>query len=210
MHYRSRIFVILAQSDREIGLNMEPVIPQDFTIETARCLLRCPTADDLPQIFSATRVAGFNRGMHWEPPATIEELEEPLKEQLLDWEIGKAFSFTIADPVSDYLIGRIGIRKTNRVDVWNLGFWTHPDRQGCGYMTESLAAVIAFGFHRLRANRIEASYALWNKASQRVLQKNGMKFIQYIPHAFRKRGHWIEANKVEITDREWLALSGKS
>ncbi len=189
---------------------MEPVIPQDFTIETARCLLRCPTADDIPQIFSATRFPGFNRGMQWEPPATIEELEEPLREQLLDWETGRAFGFTIADPDSDLLIGRIGIRKTNRLDVWNLGFWTHPDWQGCGYMTESLAAIIAFGFTQLGATRIEASYALWNKASQRVLQKGGLKFIRYIPHAFRKRGHWIEANKMEITDREWLTLNIRS
>jgi [ribosomal protein S5]-alanine N-acetyltransferase len=186
---------------------MEPVIPQDFTIKTARCLLRCPSVADLPHVFSATRYAGFNNGMQWEPPTTIEELNEPFREQMLDWEAGRTFSFTIADPVSDCLIGRIGIRKTNRVDVWNIGFWTHPEHQGCGYMTEALTAIIAFGFDRLGATRIEASYALWNKASQRVLHKAGMKFIRYIPHAFQKKGYWIEANKMEITQREWLAVN---
>jgi [ribosomal protein S5]-alanine N-acetyltransferase len=201
------MFVILSYSDRDRGLNMEPVIPQDFTIETARCLLRCPSVEDIPDVFAATRFAGFNNGMQWEPPATIEELEEPLRSQILDWEAGRTFSFTIADPASNRLIGRIGIRKTNRLDVWNIGFWTHPEHQGRGYMTESLTAIIAFGFDRLGATRIEASYALWNKASQRVLQKGGMRFMRYIPHAFQKKGHWIEANKMEITKQEWLALN---
>ncbi len=183
---------------------MQPVIPLDFTIETARCLLRCPSAADIPDIFSATRFAGFNNGMQWEPPATIEELDEPLRENLLEWESGKTFCLTIADPVSDCLIGRIGIRRTNRVDVWNLGFWTHPEHQGQGYMTEAAIAVIEFGFERLGATRIEASYALWNKASQRTLEKVGMRLVRYIPHAFQKRGRWIEANKMEITKQEWF------
>ncbi|WP_310424602.1 GNAT family protein [Chamaesiphon sp. VAR_48_metabat_135_sub] len=189
------------------SFEMETVISQDFMIQTARCLLRCPSAADIPSVFSATRFAGFNNGMQWEPPATIDELYEPLREQILDWEAGRTFSFTIADLSSNHLIGRIGIRKTERQNVWNLGFWTHPEHQGQGYMTESLKAVIEFGFERLGATRIDASYALWNKGSQRVLEKSGMQFIRYIPHAFQKKGQWIEANKMEITKQKWLALN---
>jgi [ribosomal protein S5]-alanine N-acetyltransferase len=194
---------------------MERVIPQDFTMlvprgstnETARCRLRCPAVEDIPLVFSATRFAGFNRGMQWEPPTTIDELDEPFRENLLAWEAGILFSFTIADPISDCLLGRIGIHKTNRLDVWNLGFWTHPEHQGRGYMTAAATAMIEFGFERLGATRIEASHALWNKASQRVLEKVGMRFTRYIPHAFQKKGQWIEANKMEITKREWVALN---
>jgi [ribosomal protein S5]-alanine N-acetyltransferase len=183
---------------------MEQLIPKDFTIVTTRCLLRCPSVADIPHIFAATRYPGFNDGMQWEPPITIDELSEPLAENLRGWEAGQIFVFTIANPTSDCLLGRIGIRQTNRADVWNLGFWTHPEYQGQGYMTEAATAIIKFGFENLAATRIEASYALWNKASQRTLEKVGMKLIRYIPHAFQKRGRWVEANKMEITDREWL------
>jgi [ribosomal protein S5]-alanine N-acetyltransferase len=189
-----------------IPLDLTIFVPHGSTVETARCRLRCPCAADLPFVFSATRFAGFNSGMQWEPPTTIEELVEPLRVQILEWEAGKTFGFTIADLESDNLIGRIGLRKTDRMNVWNLGFWTHPEYQGQGYMTDALTTIIAFGFDRLGATRIEASYALWNKASRRVLEKVGMKFVRYIPHAFQKRGHWIEANKMEITQLEWLAL----
>jgi [ribosomal protein S5]-alanine N-acetyltransferase len=73
-------------------------------------------------------------------------------------------------------------------------------------MTESAQACMEFGFDRLEAIRIEASYALWNKASQRVLEKIGMKFMEYIPQGFQKRGQWIETNKMGITKEEWLVL----
>jgi [ribosomal protein S5]-alanine N-acetyltransferase len=184
---------------------MELSIPPDFTIETARCRLRCPSVDDLPHVISATSYAGFNDGMQWEPPTNVAEFTEPLADNLRGWVAAELFTFTIADLVSDRLIGRIGLRRTTYPNVWNLGFWTHPEDQGQGYMTEAATAIIEFGFERLGATRIEACYALWNKASKRTLEKVGMRLVRYIPHAFQKRGRWIEANKMEITNREWLA-----
>jgi [ribosomal protein S5]-alanine N-acetyltransferase len=186
------------------SFEIKSVIPQDFIIETARCRLRIPSAADIPQVFSATRYAGFNDGMQWEPPESIDELTEPLQANILEWEAGRTYCFTIAEPASNNLLGRIGIRITNRRDVWNLGFWTHPEHQGHGYMTESVVAILEFGFDKLGATHIEASYALWNKNSRRVLEKVGMKSIAYIPHAFQKKGRWIEANKMRITKQEWL------
>ena len=188
---------------------MQSIISLDFTIDTARCRLRCPSVADIPYIFSATRFAGFNDGMQWEAPLVIDELEQPLRDNLADWAAGNTYCLTIADLTTDRLIGRIGIRKTNRIDVWNLGFWTHPEYQIQGYMTEAATAVIKFGFEDLDATRIEASYALWNKASQRTLEQVGMRLTRYIPHAFQKKGRWIEANKMEITKQEWLNLNSK-
>ena len=196
------------------SFELESIIPLDFTINTARCRLRCPCEADIPDIFLATRFAGFNDGMQWEPPDSIDELDQPLRDNLADWAAGTTYCLTIADPTTDRLIGRIGIRRTNasnpsryeRANVWNLGFWTHPKYQGQGYMTEAAIAMIEFGFENLGATRIEASYALWNKPSQRTLEKVGMRIVRYIPHAFQKKGRWIEANKMEITKQEWLNL----
>jgi [ribosomal protein S5]-alanine N-acetyltransferase len=185
---------------------MIKVISQDFSIETARCLLRCSSVDDIPAIFEATRVPEFHQGMESEAPETIEQLYEALTENSLAWAAGRLFSFTIADLASNNLLGRIGIHKNTRLGVWNLGFWTHPEHQSKGYMTEAVTAIIGFGFERLDAAQIEASYALWNKSSQRVMEKSGMKFVGYMPHAFQKRGRWIEANKMRITRQEWLAV----
>jgi [ribosomal protein S5]-alanine N-acetyltransferase len=185
---------------------MLKVISQDLRIETARCLLRCSSVEDIPAIFEAVRVPEFHQGMESEPPETIEQLYAALTENSLAWEAGRLFSFTIADLASNGLLGRIGIHKNTRLGVWNLGFWTHPEHQSKGYMTEAVTAIIGFGFDRLDAAQIEASYALWNKSSQRVMEKSGMKFVGYMPHAFQKRGRWIEANKMRITRQEWQVL----
>ena len=186
---------------------MNKVIAQDLTIETARCLLRCSSVEDIPAIFEAIRLPEFHQGMESEPPENIEQLYEALTENSLAWEVGRLFSFTIADSASNSLLGRIGIHRNTRLGIWNLGFWTHPEHQSKGYMTEAVTVIIGFGFDRLDAVQIEASYALWNKSSQRVMEKAGMKLAGYMPHAFQKRGRWIEANKMRITRQEWLALS---
>jgi [ribosomal protein S5]-alanine N-acetyltransferase len=186
---------------------MKQVIPTDFTIETARCILRCPSEDDIPHVFAATRFVGFNDGMLWEAPANIDELYKPLQDNLLAWEAGNVFAFTITATHSKIFLGRIGIRRSEQMNIWNIGFWTHPEQQRQGYMTESAKSLMEFGFDRLGAIRIEASHALWNKASQRVLEKIGMKFIEYIPQGFQKQGKWIEENKMGITKEEWLLLS---
>lgn len=187
---------------------MDRVIPPDFTIQTARCLLRRPIADDLPHVFTATQFPGFYDGMPGEPAIAMEELAGSLPESWREWDEGITYGMTIADLTANNLLGRIGIRKTSRVDEWNLGFWTHPEHQGQGYMTEAVSAILTFGFEELGATRILASYALWNKSSRRVLEKVGMKFIAYVPHAFKKQGYWVEANKMSMTRREWLLING--
>jgi [ribosomal protein S5]-alanine N-acetyltransferase len=156
--------------------------------------------------FSATCVAGFNDGMVWEPPSHMDELYKPLQENLLAWEAGTAFVFTITALHLKIFLGHISIRKSKQMNVWTIGFWTHPEHQRQGYMTESARASINFGFSELGAIRIEASHAIWNKGSQHVLEKIGMKFVEYIPQGFQKKGQWIEENKMAITKKEWLSL----
>ena len=157
-------------------------------------------------MFSATRYEGFNDGMLWEPPEREEELVEPHRNSLEAWKDGRAYGFTIESKAPKDFIGRISIRKEKEEGVWNIGFWTHPLYQGQGYMSECALAVIDFGFTELKAQRIEAYYALWNKASERVLMKIGMSFIEHIPHGFLKKGRWIEENRLGISRQGWHLL----
>ena len=183
---------------------MEKKIPKSFTLETERFVLRIPNSSDIPHIYSATQYEGFNDGMLWEPPKDMEELVAPLKRHIKAWEKESAYCFTIVRRGTDQLVGRISIRPTSKTQVWNVGFWTHPEFQHQGIMTESLASVLGFGFEQLFAIRIEASYALWNKASEKVLKRNGMKFVEYIEQGFQKRGKWVEENLYAIDKEDWM------
>ena len=182
-------------------------IPKSLILETPRLRLRIPASEDNPYVFSATLYPGFNDGMLWDPPAKEADLVQPLGNSLQAWEEGKAYTFTIEDKDSGQFLGRIAIRKTGQEGTWNVGFWTHPRHQGRGIMTEAVKAIIDFGFEQLNAREVEACYALWNKASERVLQKNGMQFVRHIEQGFLKKGEWVEENLLAIQRSDWESES---
>lgn len=185
-------------------MNQTTILARDIVLETSRLLLRIVSEGDIPAVFAASQVPGFTDGMLWEPPATTAELRENLLKSLAAWDTGQAFAFSIYQTGDSALVGRIGIRKTETNDVWNLGFWTHPDHQGRGFMTEAAHRIIELGFTELNAHQIEAFYAAWNQASRRVLEKLGMKFMEHRPRGFLKRGKWVPDNRMVISRQEWL------
>lgn len=185
-------------------------LPKNYIIETARCRLRCASLEDIPYIFSATRYQGFNDGMLWEPPTKEEELIKPHENSIRAWENGDSYTFSIESKDSKNFIGRISIRRTEELGVWSIGFWTYPIYQGQGYMTECAQAILYFGFSELKAEKIIAFHALWNKASERVLKKIGMIFVEYVPQGFIKKGKWVEENRLEISRKDWKMKKPRS
>ena len=177
--------------------------PREFTLETSRCRLRHVSEADMPHIFSATRVAGFNDGMRWDPPQDESELLTPYRQALQSWAEDRAYGFTIEEKSTGRFIGRLSIRREAELDVWNIGFWTHPREQSHGYMSEAAQRIVDFGFKELGAVRIEARHAVWNRPSERVLRKLGMTLLENLPHGFQKRGRWVEENRLGITRSEW-------
>ena len=194
--------------DTHPGAALALPLPRDLTILTPRCQLRIPSEKDIPSVFSATRHPGFNDGMLWDPPATIEELQEPLRKSIQAWQQGQSYSFTIDSRPGGEFIGRVSIRLTTDSNMWNLGYWTHPNQQGRGYMSEAIQALVRFGFESLQADRIEAAYATWNVASKIVLERAGLSFVKHLPEGFQKRGQWVAEDLVAITRTAWMAANG--
>jgi len=189
---------------RKIELNQKGgEILKSLMIETKNYRLRIPKKEDIPFVFSATRYKGFNDGMLWEPPESEDELIEPLRRNEETWG-EKGYSFAIEEIESKQFLGRISIRKTVTPDIWDVGFWTHPEQQNKGVMTEVLEEILRFGFQKLKAEKIEACHALWNKASERVLKKHDFKFEEYLKEGFRKKGEWIDENKLSISRSSWI------
>lgn len=174
-------------------------IPRTYQIHTERCTLRSVSEEDNVFIFSATKFKSFNDGMPWEPPQAIDELNEFFQETLHAWDAGLTYTFTIECSKTGVFIGRISLRKKEADNnIWNLGYWTHPEQQRKGYMTEAAKAILEFGFQTLKAKCIEGYYAPWNIGSEKVLKNIGMKFVRYLPQGFQKRGEWIGANLLAI------------
>jgi ribosomal-protein-alanine N-acetyltransferase len=116
-----------------------------------------------------------------------------------------AYALVIEAKDSETRIGRISLRRKENAR-WNLGFWTHPEFQGQGYMTEAAAAVLTLIFSELGGEVVEAACATWNTSSRRVLEKVGMKFARHEPEGFQKAGEWVAEDIYEIRRIEWESL----
>lgn len=176
------------------------LVDRHHKLKTKRCLLRHVTEDDIPHVFSASQVAGFNDGMVWDPPTKPDELLKPYRDNCDAWSSGRAYVFTI-ESFEQIFIGRVSIRSTESEGLWNIGFWTHPNHQSQGYMTEVVQRILKFGFEDLSATEIEACHASWNEASKKVLERCGMTWREHIPQGFKKRGEWIAEERLSITNQ---------
>lgn len=180
------------------------MISRTTILETPRFQLRIPNETDIDFVFSASRYPGFNDGMQWEAPTEKAPLWGSLERCLKRWGTGEEYAFTVVDKLKpDHQLGRISIRPEEEPAVWSVGFWVHPEAQGKGVMTESLAPVLTFGFERLGAQKIIASYATWNKGSEKVLTRNGLRFSRYLEQGLLKKGEWVPENEVMITKATW-------
>jgi RimJ/RimL family protein N-acetyltransferase len=98
-----------------------------------------------------------------------------IEEQSRAWARGTEYSYAIeADSV---LVGVIGLRPAV-TERENLGYWIGQPYWGRGYATAAANAVIALAFALLEIDRLTASHLARNGASQRVMEKCGMRLLR--------------------------------
>ncbi|WEG12590.1 GNAT family N-acetyltransferase [Pullulanibacillus sp. KACC 23026] len=88
---------------------------------------------------------------------------------------GIEYPFAIYQKESNEIIGTITIRIDKNNNKGELGYWMGRNYWGKGYASEAVRALIFFGFNELNLNKICASALSKNKASIKVLEKNGLK-----------------------------------
>ena len=173
---------------RSVRTQQMKSIPINTILQTERLQLRAVSHSDIDLAWSASRRPGFNDGMVWDPPKSKEDLVPITEKNLIAWKEGKSFTFAIDLSEAHRPIGRIAIRCEDDPDVWNIGFWIHPDYWGNGYATEAARAVIEFGIVELAASKITTAHAIFNTPSKRVIEKLGFRFTGENPCGFLKQG----------------------
>jgi len=162
--------------------------PLTTRLATARLLLRPPRTSDVAEL---RRVLRTNREhlRPWSPatppgedPASITEVSKAVLRQRRDWKEGSAYHFMVAskeDPTR--FLGKVALTGIVRGAFWGayLGYWMAGDHQNQGLATESIAAVLAFGFDVVDLHRVQAAIMPTNARSLRVIEKL----------RFRREGH---------------------
>lgn len=95
--------------------------------------------------------------------------------------------------------GRI-VREERRIE---LSYFFARPHWGRGLATEAVRAMIDFGFRTLGARTIEARCVPENAASERVMQKAGLRYRGRLSYTLRD-GRDIEMKTYALTQAEWL------
>jgi ribosomal-protein-alanine N-acetyltransferase len=150
--------------------------PEGPRIETERLELRPSTVADLGALHELYADPGVMRYAGG-PTRAVEESEARLL-RLIEHQERHGFSlWAVVERASGNVIGDAGlVLREHRGPEIELGYRLKSPFWGKGYATEAAGAWLAYGFDELGLRRIVAVAHPENVASQRVLEKLGMRF----------------------------------
>ncbi len=149
----------------------------EIEIITERITLRLIELSDLNSIHILHSLPETDEFNALGIPENIEETKKTIKPWIAENKLStiKNYTFAIENKLNKEFMGLFGLKlgneKYKRGEVW---FKIHSCYWKKGYATESLIAVINFGFENLKLHRIEAGCAVGNIGSFKVLEKAGM------------------------------------
>lgn len=160
----------------------------EIKILTERIALRLIELSDLDEIHKLHSLPETDEFNALGIPENIETTKAIIEPWVAENKLSKIknHTFAIENKLDKKFIGLFGLKlgseKYRRGEVW---YKIHVDYWKKGYATESLRAIINFGFESLKLHRIEAGCAVANIGSIKVLEKSGMtregRFRQILP-----------------------------
>ena len=141
---------------------------------TERLLLRMPRMEDADAIFEGwAQDVEVLRYLTWRAHESLEDTERFVKRCLLAWENQARFPYMILLKENHEVIGMIDPRI--QPPQMGIGYGLARCHWGRGYMSEATLAVIDWAFQQPSIYRVYATTDVENTASQRVLERVGMK-----------------------------------
>lgn len=145
-------------------------------LETERLLLRPFLSTDLEDIY--TKWASdpeVTRYTAWDLHQSYEDTRCYLERLFEDYERGRPSQWAVVHKGDQSLIGSIGFNQfeSSRGDI---GYALSKAYWNRGLMTEALVRVLAFGFSKCGAHRLQAFCDVEHGASCKVMEKAGMVF----------------------------------
>ena len=168
-------------------------------IETDRLLLREIVEEDVHDFFELDSDPRVHRYLGKQPVQTLEQSREMIRhvrQQYLDNGIGR-WAVILKD--SGSLAGWSGLKYelapiNDQNGYYDLGYRFKPAFWGQGIATETARVSLRYGFEQLQLEKICAAAEVANIASNIVLRKVGLQFVE----SFTYEGeacHWYELER---------------
>jgi RimJ/RimL family protein N-acetyltransferase len=175
-------------------------------IQHGRVFLRAADREDIPRF-----VAWFNdwrtsRTLAMRAPMSLAG-EERWFEGMLERQGNGNYLFVACLLENDRPIGNCGLHE---IDLANgsamLGIAIgHPDDRGKGYGTETLRALVGFGFDHIRLERIWLDVYAINPDARRVYERVGFVYEGTLRRAVYRQGQYVDVIRMAILADEWRA-----
>jgi [ribosomal protein S5]-alanine N-acetyltransferase len=118
-------------------------------------------------------------------PSTPERIRENLRLIVSKYEEWKSFGLWAAElKETNEFIGWFALKPLPKIGDIEIGYRLLPQYWGLGFATEGARLLRDYGFENLKLPKIVAITHLENKASQRVLIKNGFSETGLIPNPY--------------------------
>jgi ribosomal-protein-alanine N-acetyltransferase len=208
---RSSAFCLPVDTPAHESYNPAMTGPEFPTIETRRLVLRPWELSDAPAIYAYQADAEIYRYMRPEPPASPDAVKESIGQWLeLRAEV-RSPNWVIVLKERSCVVGLIGLGHVNREHsgAW-LTYEVAHESWGKGIATEAVRAVLSYGFDTMGLNRIGAYCWQGNLASQRVLEKAGMRYEGTLRQIRFAKGAYRDMRYYSVLAEEWRARPGTS
>jgi len=173
-------------------------------LETSRLILRKVKLEDAPDMFAYARDPEVSRFTVWSPHITMEDTLRFLGCVIKGYEKGAVENWGIVHKEDNKFIGTCGYFSWEPEHFrGDIHYALSPAYNGKGIMTEAVNAVLRFGFEQMGLNRIEANCMPENIASERVMQKAGMRFEGIMRERIFAKGRFHDVKVYAILLKDW-------
>ncbi len=136
------------------------------------------------------------RYVTWEPHTSVQDTETFINQRIAEeYDFPRmAWTFVILTHHRRAAIGVCSIKVHRRhPHIGTLGCILAPEVWSQGYGSETVNALIKFGFTKIDLHRIQATCDVDNKASRRLMERVGMKYEGRLVHNRRIRDEWHDS-----------------
>lgn len=127
-------------------------------------------------------------------PYTSKDAEHWMRKCLAIYRKKQPLEIPFAIDIGGKVVGGIGIGPIDyRNKSAEFGYWLAKQYRNQGIMTRVIRRIVRYGFHELKLKRLYAKTFIFNRASQRVLEKAGFQLEGRLRKACRKNGKYYDS-----------------
>lgn len=185
-------------------LKIEDVFGDLPELQTPRLLLRKVRPEDAADMFEYASDPETTREVTWETHTSIEA-----SKAFIDYTIKKYVNKQVSEwglvlKENNKFIGTCGFVYWNPAHAKaEIGYALSRKYWGRGLMPEAVAAVMKFGFEKMKLHRLEARCNDTNPGSERVMIKSGMKYEGLLRDSMCEKGSFKNLKMYAILEGEY-------